>query len=150
MEDHPLVIWYAALKRADAASMEGSDIVLGDLGGKRFAIGIEEGTIPLLCCAFRDKEAVASVKWTSAAFVFGHKERDWVALSCKDVRTRDSQQMNPVPLRLWIPVTTGMLEAWAEIKPAKLKVGAMKATKKGPPALFGEPFTEVTLKIIGR
>jgi len=58
--------------------------------------------------------------------------------------------LNPVPLRLWIPATTWRLDAWREVQPAKIRLGAMKATKKGPPALFGEPFAELPLKLISK
>jgi len=149
MDEHPLITWYASLRRLGAASAEGNDVVLGDLGGKRFGVGLA-GADPLLCCHEDDAEVIRSVPWTSAAMAFGHKGRDWVALSCKDIRVRDAADMNPVPARLWIPVTVGRLEAWKGSEAKRLRVGIMKAEKKGPPTLAGEPFADIPLKLVGK
>jgi hypothetical protein len=135
--------------RLDAAKFEGADMVLGDLGGKRFAIGIEPDGTPLLCCLDRDKEALSSVSWTSAAMIFNQKDRDFIVLSCKDVRVRGSAEMNAVPVRLWVPLTLGRLDPWKDHKPEKLSLGTMKAGKKGALATSGTAFANVSMKIIG-
>lgn len=151
MTEHPLIVWYAGLMKMDAARFEGSDMVLGDLGGKRFAIGVAAPDgIPLLCCLDRDKEALMAVAWTSAAMVFGHKDRDWIALSCKDVRVRGSSEMESVPLRLWIPLTLGRLDPWKDHSPDKMTISAMKTRKKGSPVPSGAPLASIPMKMIER
>lgn len=147
MTDHPLIVWYAGLMRIDAAKFEGTDLVLEDLGGKRFALGVESDGTPLLCCLERDKEAISSVAWTSAAMIFGHKDRDWIALSCKDVRVRGSSEMNAVPVRMWIPLTLGRLDPWKDHSPSKMSIASMKTGQKGTVA--GKPFISLPMKIIG-
>jgi hypothetical protein len=149
MTDHPLIVWYAGLMKMDAAKFEGSDIVLADLGGKRFAIGVEPDGTPLLCCLDRDKEALTSVSWTSAVMVFGHKDRDWIALSCKDMRVRGSSEMNSVPVRLWVPLTLGRLDPWKDHAPDKMTIATMKAGKKGAVTVSGSAFANVPMKMIG-
>jgi len=149
MIEHPLIAWYAALLRAGAVRCEGTDVVLGALGGKRFGISVTDKNEPLLCCLEDDREVIESVPWTSAAMIFNHKRSDWVALSCKDARVRGSAEMNPVPLRLWIPVTVGRLDAWKKVPPKSLRVGVMTVNKNGPPTITGEPFINVPYKLIG-
>lgn len=145
--DHPLVTWYAALKRADSASVRGSDVVLGDAGGKRFALGVAEGPCPLLAYLAEDADVIGSVRWTSAAIIRAHEGRDWLALSAKDVRVKGSGEMNPVPMRLWIPVATGRLDAWAEAGATRLRLQQMDASGKAP-AVSGAPLAELALKVV--
>lgn len=148
MTKHPLIVWYAGLMKADAARLEGTDIVLGDLGGKRFAVGIDADGGPLLCCLEGDKRAMTSVAWTGAAMVFDHKDRDWVVLSCADVRVAGSEAMESVPLRIWIPVTLGRLLAWKDHRPDKLTISEMMSKQNGP-LTAGTTIATIPMKIIG-
>jgi len=132
--------------RIDAAKFEGTDMVLEDLGGKRFAIGVEKDGTPLLCYLDKDKEAIESVAWTSGAMIFGHKDRDWIVLSCKDMRVRGSSEMNAVPLRIWIPLTLGRLDPWKDHSPSKLSIASMKTDRKG--AVSGQAFASLPMKMI--
>lgn len=145
--EHPFIVWWAGLKRLDAVSLEGKDLILGDAAAKRFAIGVNEA-IPLLCWLDEDKAALESIAWTSAALAFGLKGRDWIALSATDIRVKGSGGLNPVPARLFIPVSTGRLDAWKDVTPPKIALGAMDAG--GKPTFSGSPFKTLPLKLLVR
>jgi hypothetical protein len=149
--EHPFGAWYAALARVGAASCSGQDVVLGERGGKRFAIGVDSDAKPVLGILERDLAAVTAFKWHSAAFVRGHKGRDWVALKCTDARVDGAEEMNPVPLRLWIPVSLGVLEAWTGIVPApsKLRLRAVASKRGQPTASDRSPVGEIPLLLKG-
>src|SRR3546814_770538 len=120
--DHPFISWYAGLRSLRAARCHGDDIFLDDLGGKRFAIGVDPDATPVIGFLEDDVSALTSIRWTAVAFVREHKGRDWLALSCRDARVSGAQEMNPVPLRLWIPISRGMLAAWDENRPTRVKI----------------------------
>lgn len=145
--EHPFLAWWAGLSRMDAVSYEGKDFILSDLGAKRFALGTHAGS-PLLCWLPEDKAAMESMNWTSAAIAYGMKGRDWIALSSADVRVKGAAALNPVPARLFVPVTLGRLSPWKAKSPAKLAVGEMKL-EKGMPSFAGEPFKVLPLKLLG-
>jgi len=149
MDDHPLITWYSALKTRGAATVDGSDIVLNDLGGRRFGLSAAAGGIPVLCCGGFDLRTMRSIRWTSAAFVLAHKGRDWVALSSRDIRIPGSGEKEPVPLRVFIPVTIGRLDAWKERPPTRLRLSAMESGK-GASRTVGETVAEIPLKVIGK
>lgn len=145
--EHPFVVWWAGLKRLDAITVEGKDFILSDAGAKRFAIGVH-GDIPLLCWLGEDRAALEAVAWTSAALAFGLKGRDWIALSATDIRVKGAASLNPVPARLFIPVSTGRLDAWKDVTPPKLAVGAMDG--RLPAAFGGVPFKTLPLRLLSR
>lgn len=147
-ERHPFIDWWAALKRFDAVSLEGKDFILTDLGGKRFALGVHQG-VPLLCWLKEDDASLGSIHWTSAAFAYGLKDRDWVALSAADIRVKGSSVLNPVPARLFIPVTLGRLSPWKDSPSQKLALGVM-SVKKGKPSFDGSPAKTIPLKLLGK
>lgn len=145
---HPFLAWYAGLKGLDAVSLEGKDFILSDLGGKRFAVGVHKA-MPLLCWHPLDREAMESVRWTSAAIAYGLNGRDWVALSALDVRIKGSASLNPVPARLFVPVAAGRLLPWKELSPQRIAVGAMRM-EKGSPFYIGDPLKELPLKLLSK
>lgn len=146
-DEHPFLAWWAGLKRLDAISLEGKDFILSDVAAKRFAVGVHGG-FPLLCWLEQDRQALESMAWTSAALAFGLKGRDWIALSATDVRIKGAASLNPVPARLFVPVSTGRLDAWKDVTPAKLAVGSMADGSK--PAFAGTPFKTLPLKLLAR
>lgn len=146
--NHPFIAWWAGLKRLDAITYEGKDLILSDLGGKRFAVG-KHKEIPLLCWLPEDREAMESIKWTSAAIAYGLRGRDWIALSASDARIRDSAAMNPVPARVFIPVTAGRLLPWQPVSPQRIALGTM-AMEKGTPVFHGDPSRELPLKLLAK
>ena len=145
-ELHPLVEWLASVIQVDAGSMEGSDMILNEKGGKRFLIGVHDKS-PLTCWNHHDSKALESVRWTSAALAYGLKGKDWIALSCQDIRVKNSESKNPVRFRIFIPVMTGRLDVWKEIDPTLMVVGRFK-TFKGAHVIDGSPFATVPLKLL--
>lgn len=121
-EFHPFVVWLAGLLRIDALDMSEKDIFLNVTGGKRFIIGYEDEGTPVLGVLDKDRDAVMSIKWSAAALIKNVKMRDWLALSCKDIRVELSGAANPVPLRLWIPINQGILTAWEGLKPNRINI----------------------------
>jgi len=132
----------------DAASANGSDIILGPLAGRRFAVGVHQ-KLPLLCWTDVDAPHLASVPWTSAAIAFNLKGGDWVALSAQDIRVQNSVAMEPIKLRMFIPVTSGRLDAWKEFVPSHIFIGKM-VVENGVPRLDGTPFSRLPLKLLSK
>lgn len=146
--NHPFLTWIATLTAERTVSVNGKDIILGDRPGKEFAVGIQ-GQEPLLCYQPEHQEAIESIKWNAAALLFNSNGKDWIILSSRDIRVKPSPATPAKPIRVFIPVAFGRMEAWKEFKPGKLHIGVMKLKKKGPPEFSGNPFSALTLSVIG-
>lgn len=160
----PFLDWYAGLEKIGGiSSHKKENLLLSDIGGRRFSVGVHEGR-PVLACLKGDIEAFKGVRWTRALLNFGAGGRDWIALKAKDIRPGKSDMTESIPapgspwgakgtpkqpLTLWIPVTSGRLSVWMgeEVEtPERLAVGLM-GRKKGAPHLRGAPFLEIPLSI---
>ncbi|MTH96705.1 hypothetical protein [Roseibium sp. RKSG952] len=159
---NPFLNWYAGLvKIGGISSHKKENLLLSDIGGRRFSIGVHDGK-PLLACLKGDVEALKGIRWSRALINIGAGGRDWIALKSKDVRRDRSEIAQGIPaprspwgvkgttkqpLTLWIPVTSGRLSVWTtdEVEmPEKLCLGLM-GRKKGAPHLRGAPFMEISL-----
>lgn len=143
----PLIEWLKAIIHNNAGSMENTDLILTEKGAKRFLIGVHEKT-PLLCWNEHDAKALETIKWTSAALAYGLKHKDWFALSCQDIRIKDSEAKNPIRFRIFIPVLTGRLDVWKEVNPSLMTLGRYKKLK-GAHFFDGTPFATVPVKMLG-
>ncbi|NTF17542.1 hypothetical protein G6L37_03965 [Agrobacterium rubi] len=146
--NHPFLDWIATLRAARAVRADGKDVILGERAGKEFAVGIH-GQEPLLCCQPEHQAAIESIRWSAAALLFNSNGSDWIVLSSRDIRAKASPSTPAMPLRLFIPVAFGRMEAWKEFKPSKIHLGVMAVKRKGPPTFEGEPFSSLTLSLIG-
>jgi hypothetical protein len=151
--ENPFLLWVLSLNDVGALDIKGGgpsgakDIILGAQGSRRFGLAAFPEGIPYLGYVDTDKAAIEAVKWTSAAILFRKGGQDWVALSTTDARLDTAQAMNPVPLRLFIPVATGRLSAWREVAPKELAIGVMTLNGKGETVFSGSPFKKLPLKI---
>lgn len=149
--DNPFLLWILLLNNVNAVDIKSNaqtgakDIILGVQASRRFGVGMVDG-LPYLGYVDTDKEAMEAVKWTTSALLF-NKPRDYVALSAVDARMDTAQAMNPVPLRLFIPVASGRLFAWKEFKPTELAIGPMSLNEKREAVLPASPFRKLPLKI---
>jgi hypothetical protein len=146
--NHPFLSWIATLKATSAVRADGKDVILEDRIGKEFAVGIH-GQEPLLCYQPEHRGAIESIRWNAAALLFNSNGKDWIILSSRDIRAKASPATPAMPLRMFVPVAFGRMEAWKEFKPATLHIGQMAPKKKGPPEFTGEPFLSLTLSVIG-
>lgn len=150
--DNPFMLWLLLLNNSNSVEIKATgqggakDIILGVQGSRRFGLGIVEG-LPYLGYVEPDSAAIESVKWTTSAILFSKGDRDWVALSSADARMDTTQAMNPVPLRLFIPVSTGRLSAWKDIQPKELAIGSMSLNEKGEAVMSASPFRKLPLKV---
>lgn len=148
LETPKVLIWIANMIADNSGQMEGADFILNEKGARRFALSVFKEQ-PLMCWPSFDGPAMESVKWSSAAFILDFKDKDWIALSCQDIRIKNSQAMNPVRFRLFIPVTIGRLNAWIPVNPKNLSLGQTKINA-GIPIFTGEPALEVPLKVLSQ
>lgn len=150
--DNPFMLWLLLLNNVNAVEIKASgqsgakDVILGVQGSRRFGVGLVDG-IPYLGYVEPDRAALESVKWTTSAILFSKGDRDWIALSSADARMDTAQAMNPVPLRLFIPVSTGRLAAWKELLPKELAIGPMTRNEKGEAVMSASPFRKLPLKV---
>ncbi|MDW9478769.1 hypothetical protein GOB57_08630 [Sinorhizobium meliloti] len=150
--DNPFLLWVLLLNNANAVEVKSNpqtgakDVILGVQGSRRFGVAILDG-IPYLGYVDRDREAMEAVKWTTAALLFNKPDKDYVALSSVDARMDTTQAMNPVPLRLFIPVSSGRLAAWKENMPKELAIGPMTLNAKGEAVVSASPFRKLPLKV---
>lgn len=138
--------WCAGLIQKKIASVQGTDIILDELAGRRFALGIHEDN-PLVCWQESDHPYISSINWTSAALGFNLKGGDWIALSANDVRIENSAAMEPVKLRLFIPVTVGRMTPWKKDKPEFLFADKMEM-EKGVPEYSGTPSIKLPVTVL--
>ncbi|EPX84000.1 hypothetical protein [Salipiger mucosus] len=149
-DEHPFLIWYAYLNKRAMAVIRKRDIFLNDIGAARFAMGVDEDSdrkTPALGVGVHDSKAIKSIDWSSAGFILGHKNRDWLALAARDIRQVDSVEPDPVPMRLWIPFTTGLFNAWAHKTTDKLELKRVKNGKGVVPVFEKTPFLSVSLQL---
>lgn len=157
--DHPFIRWYVSFWRHDGArcvtrpgddAMAG-DLFMGEMAASRFSLGVDEDRTPILGVAEGDAEALMAVRWSGAAFLRRVQKRDWVALSCPDARIQNSSSQQMVPLRLWLPATEGMLDAWLGLDPAPATIRLMEvAIRRGQPeAKGGAPLVQLPLSFKG-
>jgi hypothetical protein len=146
--------WYASYHKRNEATCEtftkkntnqqGCDILMGIMASKRFSFGIDNDRTPILGIAHDDIEAVMSLSWNNVAFVKDFKKKTWISLSVKDIRKENSRSNNPVPLRLWLPISEGLFDAFMfiENKPTQIKIiGTF--IKAGKPISKEEPPLEI-------
>lgn len=151
--DHPFVRWFAAYSARDAATSEGADVMMGPLASNWFWIGVDDtdaARSPVLGVSEHDAEAIASMKWTAAFLVRRTKKSDWVVLVCRDARIDAPGSDTPVPLRLWLPASPGILDGWLDqpAQPGTLRMVEV-AVRRNRPEPKGKPLGELPLKFWG-
>jgi hypothetical protein len=149
--ENPFLLWVLKLHSVKGLEIKQGaggtkDIILDASGSRRFGLGVYE-TIPYLGYVDTDREALESVRWSTAAILLGKQGKDWVALSCKDARPEDSQAMNPVPIRLFVEVSVGRLAAWKDANPTELALGTVSRNAKGEPVFADSPLRKVPLRV---
>jgi hypothetical protein len=149
--DNPFLLWLLHLNNVGAVDIRqgkagAKDILLNAQGGRRFGVSHIDG-IPYLGYVDRDQSAIEAVKWTTSAILYRKRDQDWIALSSADARMDTTQAMNPVPLRLFIPITTGRLDGWRDIGPKELAIGLMSRNEKGETTMAASPFRKLPLKV---
>jgi hypothetical protein len=148
--DNPFLLWVLLLNNVNAVEVKSGsaagakDIILDVQASRRFGVATIDA-LPYL--GYVDKDAIETVKWTTAAILFNKMDKDWIALSSADARMDTTHAMNPVPLRLFIPVSAGRLAAWKEIQPRELAIGPMNINPNGEAVLAASPFRKLPLKI---
>lgn len=146
-EHNPMIKWVNALIQGGGAKYQNNDIHLTPLAARRFGLSLHEKN-PVLCWSETDNDALGSIRWRSAAFVYGLENQDWIALNCPDIRVKNSGALNPVKLRLFIPITTGRLDAWKNVPPSKLGIAVFK-NEKGKLAMTSIPTSFIPMKLMG-
>lgn len=149
-DEHPFLLWLAYLHKRQLATHKGNDLLLNGAGAKRFTIGVErarDAGCPVLGISVGDARAFRSIEWSAAALMSGHNQRDWIALAARDIRPVDSELADPVPMRLWLPMPMTALDAFVEIKPAKLHLKRVQNGKGASPVFEKAPFLTLPLSI---
>ena len=159
--DHPFIRWYARYWKPGAASYTersgaeqgtvSGDVFMGEMASSRFSIGADDDRVPALGISHDDAEAVMSMPWSGAAFLRRVNRRDWIALSCLDARMQGSATPSKVPLRLWLPATIGLLDAWVGMTPVptSLRVVAIRIIAGKPEPVPGPPLGLLPLSFKG-
>ncbi len=159
--DDPFVRWYASYWRQGAArcaerlAKDGTvsgDVFMGELASRRFAVGVDGDKVPLLGVAEEDVDAVMSVRWASAAFLRRVQGRDWIALSCRDARISASASQSPIPLRMFLPSSIGLLDGWVGLsgdQPPTLRVVETQVARGAPRLKGGAPLAILPLSFKG-
>jgi len=148
-EAHPLLDYLASLSRigvtAQIEKEKGrTDIVLGTLGSSTFACAIEPDGSFALGVPERDLPKLMSVTWASAALIRGLNDRDFIALSCRDLG-------GPAPqsARLFLNVTVEVADIIAAAAPLTLRLRPMRVVRGTPMAPKGGPSAEMKFSVIG-
>jgi hypothetical protein len=152
-ERHPFMNWVGGLLAASDATCirhnDTFDFVLDD-AATTMAIGVETGGICVLGVTADDAAAISSISWKSAALVRRHKNRDWVALAIKDVRIKGSEESNPTPVRLWIPVAASVMDSFGITKPTVLRIREIEVEGGLPTVPDQPPLMEMPLSMKGK
>lgn len=149
-DEHPFLLWFVYMKKRNYAETRKSDIIVNDVGARRVKLGVDVNDAsgdPVIGFNIYDAAAFKGIDWWSAGMIGGHQNRDWIALSSKDIRPVDSVEPDPVPLRVWFPFPTGALDTWLEHPPGKLLMKRVKNGKRGSPIFEKSPFLSLELKV---
>ncbi len=150
LNEHPFLIWFAYMVKRRLIEDRGNDLVVNDIGSKRFGLGVEDSSSsghPVLGVNIYDAEAFQGINWKNAGIVIGHLNKDWIVISAKDIRQMDSEEPKPVPLRVWIPFPTGSLDGFHKNKSKILDVKRIKKGKGSIPLFEKTPFATLALSI---
>ncbi len=118
--DNPLLRWHAAhhargqsraLARADG---QGLDLVAGPLASAAFSVGLDDDGAVLLGMEKANLRVLSSVRWNDAALLRRVRGGDWVVLRTDDARTDEPLSEEPLPMRLWLPAQSGLIDMFAE------------------------------------
>ena len=145
---HPFLIWFAYMKKRRLIEDKGNDLVVNEIGSKRFGLGVEDAKKsghPVLGLHIQDADAFQSLKWSSAGIVMGHLGKDWIVIAADDIRQSGSSEPAPVPMRVWIQFPTGSLDGFLK---NNSKIIDLKRIKKGNgafPIFEKTPFETLSL-----
>lgn len=151
--DNPFLLWVLKLNGVGAVEIKASgqggatkDVILGPEGGRRFGLGFH-GKIPCLGYVDTDRSAIEHIRWTSAAMLLDKGGKDFIALSCIDARPDQNAPTDPVPLRLFVPVSRDRMAEWRNASPKELSIAPITRNKKREAVFPASPFRTLPLKI---
>lgn len=133
---HPLLEWYGKLHQW-GARFSGRDLILSPMIAARFAIGCEDDGVIVLGVQEQDLQAMMSVKWTAAAVIRNHLDRDWLALSCDDAGVNEGEK--PFKLRVFLPLAMTLADQFADYGREDIRIRAMRVIKGVAKVATGEP-----------
>ena len=98
-----------------------------------------------------DQEAIMFLNWKSCAFLRQVQKKDWIALSCPDIRIKDGSAIQPIAMRLWLPCFPGLLDGWLKVeeKPKTLKIVTTKLQKGKPQQIGNKSLLTLPLSFAG-
>jgi hypothetical protein len=117
--EHPMIAWFICMFARDWAELDDGDILVSPAGAARFGIATEDMGNPRLVIADPDVEAFRSIDWRSAAMIRNYHVKDWIALACPDIRVPMAAADDPVRLRIMIPMSHILADAWDSPKGKK-------------------------------
>ena len=150
VNEHPFVLWFVYMIKRKYAETRKSDIIVNDIGARRVKLGVdvnERSGTPVVGFNIHDAAAIKSIDWSSAGMIGGHQNKDWIALSSKDIRPLDSIEPDPVPIRLWFPFPSGSLDTWLLNPPDTVLLKRVKNGKRGSPIFEKSHFLSLGLKV---
>ena len=114
--DTPFVEWFTRYSVAGEADYNTGDVLMGRSVSKRFSIGIDDNKRTIIGVPDYEATVLESFTISKVAFVRKIKNSDWLVIYTDDAthgRDLDINEKNVLfPLRIWIPVEAGILDAW--------------------------------------
>lgn len=160
--------WYAGYHNLNQADYKdrvtdkglSADIYMSSMASMRFSVGIDDSDASVVFGIAHDiADSVMSFNWTTVAFLKQIKGvqkgkpsiNDWIAFSCPDIRVEDSGSPEPISLRIWFPVATGILDGWSGLPEYPDSIRIVKTIfKKGLPIAEGEDIKTLPLVFKGK
>lgn len=164
--DSPFIQWYAKYFCKKECSYHEQDkenavqisLVFSDLASMRFSVGIDTETSDTILGVAQDtQDALTDIKWSKVTFLRRVRAkqgdslvlRDWVVLTAPDIRIEGSGAPDPIILQIWLPATTGLLDAWIPFTQTNEIDIIPTFFSKGEPQSAGEPFLTLPLTFHG-
>lgn len=159
--DHPFLRWFAAHHARGAGECRearggGLDFLMGPVASTRFSLGVDtaDGSVAL-GVGLPDGQDALSVGWTHAAFLRRVAGGDWVVLATPDLRLApgDPPGGESIGARLWLPATSGLLDAWAAEgapRPDRLRLVGARIERRAPAHDGGADLGSLDLAFKGR
>lgn len=145
--DHPFLRWFAAHVRMNAGTFYKGEFFVTPLASRQFALGIDDTGRTVLGIMEHTVEAFeAPVVWESASLVRNVRGSDWVVLKAGAFTEADEAS----PGRLWLPVSSGLLNGWANLEDGeRMGLSPMRRINGTLTLVDSEPFCEIPLTLNG-
>ena len=113
----PFIDWFARHAVVNEAEYHSGDIKMGPAISRRLSIGIDDNLRTIIGMPEYEMSIFESFDINKVLFAKNMMQGDWLIICTPDLtngRDEDplTKKQTPMPIRIWIPVSIGLLDGW--------------------------------------